>query len=500
MYKQFYFPLLFVLSVCILSWLYDYPTELTLRPNSFHQWRQCDGAQIAMNYYNVSMNFFEPRLNLCTGNDGKMISELPIIYYAAACLYKVFGPHEYFIRLLSISIFFLGLFYLFKAITLLLNNRFYALLLSLIPFASPITSDYAFSFLPDVPALSFTFIAYYFLIKFFYTENTSAIKWSTAFFTLAGLLKVTSLIGFSAIGVILSAYFIFDRNNKWIAYKKHFLVFLVIPTVITGLWIAYAKYYNFSNHNIYFNLSIQPIWDTDEQLQHDVWVRFDRQWLRMSLYRDFIHSLPFLVLLSFLIPKTKAKPILFWLSTSLLGGAMYFFLFFCMFLHHDYYLICLMFIPVAVLTIFILCLKEWKEIIFNSWVTKTTLLTLITVMLYHGIRINRERSNGIKTAKFNEYWNIEPELAKLGIKENDKIISIGDETSGVSLYFMNRRGWTEMLKHTPLKKSFIDTCVLNGAKYMLVYKNYEADIDSAAHNSYTKHLIGEPNGIKVYKL
>lgn len=98
----------FLGSILILSLLYGYQGEILMRPHGIHIWRQCDCAQFALNYYTESMNFFEPRLSWCTGNDGKMGSEFPIIYYSAALLYKVFGVHDYFIRFINLLFFLLA--------------------------------------------------------------------------------------------------------------------------------------------------------------------------------------------------------------------------------------------------------------------------------------------------------------------------------------------------------------------------------------------------------
>lgn len=497
---RFFWNILFCIALIALSWLFRYPDELLQRPNSFHVWRQCDGAQFAMNYYEVSMNFFEPRLNVLIGNGGKMVSEFPIIYYAAACLYKIFGPHECIIRLLSLSIFFAGLFCLFKTISLLLSDNFYALLLALIPFTSAVVSDYAFSFLSDVPALSLTFIGYFFFIKFWKQKRETSLMWATLFFTLAGLLKITSLVGYIAILAVLAFRFLFGGHRDWLPYKKTLSLFFCLPLLISCGWVLYAKYYNLANHNTYFLLQAMPIWNADKQTINEVFHRFDRQWLRMYLYRDFLHTLPFLFLLCFLIPAKNKTPLLVWLLLSVLGGACYFFLFFTQFFHHDYYIICLMFLPVAVLTVLLMQIKSWKSGFFSHWSLRASLVLLITVLFYHGIRINKERDSGAATEQFSEFRYIEPQLEKLGISKNDKVISIGDKTTGVSLYLMNRKGWTEVMEQKPLSHTFIQSCIDKGAGYLFIYKDTQNHLDSLSQNAFTGNFLADINGIKIYKL
>src|ERR1043165_7691756 len=201
---------LFFIAVIALALLYRYQERVWLRPYGPHNWRQCDCAQFAVNYYTESMNFFEPRMSCTIGNDGKAGSEFPLIYYTAAILYHVFGFHDYFIRILNLMFFFTGLFYLFKAVSLFLEDEFYGLVISLMVFTSPVVIGYAINFLSDVHALSLAFIGlYHFLI--FRNNNERASLWKSALcFSLAGLLKITALISFAALAGTLVIFFLVD--------------------------------------------------------------------------------------------------------------------------------------------------------------------------------------------------------------------------------------------------------------------------------------------------
>jgi hypothetical protein len=496
--------LIFFVSFVSLAWWYNYPTELTMRPHSVHRWRQCDGAQIAINYYNVSMNFFEPRLSICNGNDGKMVSEFPVIYYTAACLYKIFGPHEYFLRLISLTIFFAGLYFLYKTISLLLDDELYALVFSLMLFTSAVVIDYAFNFLPDVPALSFTFIGYYFFLSFIKYGESKHLFYAATFFAFAGTLKITSLLGYFAIAAMLVTIIIAGKETtitkKFAASKITCCVFFILPVITAAAWIAYVKYYNNTNSNFYFTTSLRPIWEGDFYQVRDVFRRLDWQWLRAYMYRDFLHTLPFVFVLCFLIAVKKNIALKWWLFYSLVFCTLYFFSFFLQFFHHDYYVVCMMFLPIAVCVVLMKQVKERFPKMFHSPATKSALVILLIVMAYHGHRINMEREAEVNTENFHEYWNIEPQLEMAGISKTDKIISIGDETSGVSLYFMNRRGWTQLMIPNPVPVKYIEECRSKGAKYLMVYKNCEANLDSITAAKYKTHTAAIINGIKIYRL
>src|SRR6188768_4374760 len=86
--------------VILLFFLNFYSKTLFFRPSSTHQWRQTDCLSITKNYYEEGMHFFEPKIHYQGPKDGHAVSELPILNYTVAALWKVFGEHEFIYRLL----------------------------------------------------------------------------------------------------------------------------------------------------------------------------------------------------------------------------------------------------------------------------------------------------------------------------------------------------------------------------------------------------------------
>ena len=451
------------------------------------------------------MNFFEPRLSHCEGNDGKMGSEFPIIYYAAAILYKIFGFHDYFIRFINLLFFITGLLYLFKAIALFLEDTFYGFVLALMVFTSPMVIDYANNFLPDVPALSVTFIAFYFFLNFEKTKATNQLYISIFFFAFAGLLKVTALMGFLAIVATMLLGFIFriatNKQEYWNTNKKQLLAFITIPLIVSALWILYIKQYNLANHNKYFLTTIVPIWSLDDESIKQVWGSFQYIWLREFIYRDFTNCMPFVFLLCFFIPNRKNIFALLFLFLLIAAGILHVLLFFGQFLVHDYYLISLIPIPIAICTIFLLRLKGWKPAIVNSTGMKSAVLILLLVMIYHGQRIYTIREKSESWSYYNDFYKMENVVDSIGIKTTDKVMSIGDFSSGMSLYFINRRGFTSMMFTPPkaTKKDF-EYCISKGAKYVLISDSGEEYITEDAKKLYLKTEMINVDGVKFYKL
>jgi hypothetical protein len=66
-------------------------------------WRQGDGAAIARNFYELRNNIFYPQTDYNGPPPNYVELELQIVPYAAAQLYRIFGVHEIFLRLLVIA-------------------------------------------------------------------------------------------------------------------------------------------------------------------------------------------------------------------------------------------------------------------------------------------------------------------------------------------------------------------------------------------------------------
>ena len=133
--------------------LYKYPNVLILEPQSTHVWRQTDCASIAKNYYQYGMDFKNPEIHFLGSDEktsGYCVGEFPIIYYAVAGLYHVFGPYDFIFRLFNLLIFFIGLFALFKVISEVLGDYFWPIGISALFFCSPVIVFYANNFLPNV--------------------------------------------------------------------------------------------------------------------------------------------------------------------------------------------------------------------------------------------------------------------------------------------------------------------------------------------------------------
>jgi hypothetical protein len=183
-----------------------------------------------------------------------------------------------------------------------------------------------------------------------------------------------------------------------------------------------------------------------------------------------------------------------------LGGLSYFLLFYQQFADHDYYMInMLTVILFPVVTAFI-ALKNRFPRYLNSYPATLVLFVLAFLGLqYAGLNLHR-RYDPQQTAAspINPgFYSIRPLLDSAGIGPAAKIISIPDDSPNISLYFIDRRGWT-----VPEKvQNMADTVWLlsrKGAEYLLISEpaiNKRQDMQIF----YTNKIL-DYKGIAVYKL
>ena len=198
-----------IMMVCLIgiSYYYHYDEIMFKKPQSVHKWRQADGASIALNYYQGGMNFFEPEIHNLTADNGTSgkgcPSEIPILYYGVALLYKIFGYHDFIYRIIITLLFLAGLTYLFKLFQYILTDAFWSVCLTLLFFTSPVLVFYGNNFLTNIPALAFSIIGLYYLIRFFDEDKRKYYYRAMSFFLLAGAFKVSALFCFIAFVIML---------------------------------------------------------------------------------------------------------------------------------------------------------------------------------------------------------------------------------------------------------------------------------------------------------
>jgi hypothetical protein len=426
-----------------LFFVFHYDQILPKFPQTVHQWRQCDGSAIAMNYLHNGFKFFEPGVYNLHGN-GKTVAEFPIIYFVDALLIKVFGEHHkhFIIRLVNLLISFLGAMYLFKIGLLIFKKWWWSNFPALLFISFPIVTYYAATSVPDVPALSFLFIGLFYCFQYLKDGKKTVLVTAILFISLAGVIKSTALIAYLAFcGVLFIDQM---RRNKSFAISPKIFLYLAIPLLATITWIYWAKAYNHANENITFLMSAKPIWAIDRAYIDEISKRIKVNWIYEYVYLPILYFVAIGGLFVLLFPKKELNLIKLGIILLLLGTAAYFYLFFEQFYHHDYYAIELLPLVIAFYIAFLFGMEQVK---FAKW--SMHLFSFINIILlclciqYAAQNLNKRYT---KDALYNNDKDVLIEIATLlrekGIEYSDKAIVSFDRTPNVSLFLLDQVGWT----------------------------------------------------------
>ncbi|OFX74983.1 MAG: hypothetical protein A2X12_08025 [Bacteroidetes bacterium GWE2_29_8] len=495
----------FLLLIFIFA--YDYPSILFKRPQSVHHWRQADCASLALNYFQNGMSFFNPQTHNLTSNNKTSSfcapSEIPFGYYFIASLYKVFGYNDFIYRFVNTLIFIIGLFYLFKTFRILLDDNFWAISGTLLFFTSPVLVYYGNNFLTDMSALAFTFIAWYFFFKYYLASNMRSLYLSILFFFIAASYKITALMSFSSLGVILIIELL--KINK-IGYKNNLLFKSPLKTIVSfvgvisliGAWVIYAKNYNLKNATAYFSTTIFPIWEMDKEQINAVIQNIKGLWLNQYFHRYTLVFFAIIFVVNIFLIKKSNKVVAFNNIILFLFTIVYVILWFATFKDHDYYTINLYILLVFTLLNFLLILKSSYTQIFKSIIFKVLFAAFVMFNFNHARIQQHLRYYGWwnEYNEYKDYHTITPYLYSIGIHPLDTVICLPDD-SHFTLYLMNQRGWTECMGNN-LDSASISLSISKGANYLII--NGEETIKRDYLKSFLSKPIGQYNSIKIYKI
>lgn len=500
--KWVFFLLLFIFSL-----IYSYQNILFLSPQSLHQWRQADCLSITLNYYQDHNAFLQPSIhNLGIDGSGKTISEFPLVYFITAQLFKIFGYHEFIYRLINLLIFFCGLFALFKVFENTLKDSYYAMVLPLFLLTSPMLVFYANNFLMNSTALSLAFIGLYFFSKFFNESQNKYLYLMALFFSLAGLLKITSLLSFIAIfGIFVVELFNIKlwENRRIFQNPKKQIFPLLAVFLIQMIWYSYAKHYNEKYNSGIFLIGILPIWElnsvqikeiTNAIIEHIKWDYFRQE-------TEIIFAGMLLALFAFY--KKANKLLLFLTSIITVGFSLFIILFFQALKDHDYYTLDMsVLIPFIILTFFIFIKDNFIKV-YNSLLLKFIVLSF----LIHNVDFARRRINdrysatGWQNENYFKYTKpfeeITPYIRSIGIKKEDKVLSLSDQSINITLYLMNQKGWTNYGNYAGDSLKIKKTIEL-GAKYLFIHNKETYKEKNII--PFIKNKIGEFKNVEIYKL
>lgn len=467
---------------------------IPLRPQSIHQWAQCDRASVAWNYYTSDTDFFHPRVNNTDNGSGITGMEFPIVQYFVSILYRFFGFHEWLYRLTTLTIFTIGAFSVFRIARNFIQDTMYALLTMGWYICSPLLAFYSTSFLPDIYSLSFAMISWAALLKL--KDRYSGITmmgWLMPLL-LSCLIKPNSLIHLPVMLFFLYREGVWSKKTR-IQFSGCFL----LVVVATFSWYYYASWLSKSVQSEVFLLHVRP--PNSWQEVKDVWERVRLDWLE-RIYHPWILIL---ILVSGLILLFVERPFRNKLATytliMLFSCSAFLYVMFLQLSYHDYYFIT-MFPSLVFLLIFIFSSINARVNTRGKYVFPFIVLGLLAIQFYFAkshVRYAHKKGSWMYGSMHNDlYFESDYFLTSAGITPDDQVVCIFDHSPNISLYLMGRRGVTIPCRLVP------ETLMgyLNSGRFKYVVYNQFSGIEGVSFEpeDFPLEPVLEKNGIQVFKL
>jgi len=472
--------------------------RIQLPPASVHQWRQSDCAAYAKTFYRNGTGIFTPGTFNLAGNQGRVASEFPVIYYLAAQIEHLTGEHYWVVRGLTLLCYLTGMFALLAIVRRYITDGYYALFSVVILASTPYFYYYAVNFLPNVPAISFSFVGLFFFLRYDSSGKTGNLFAGTLFFILSTALKPTD-------GGILWLAYLCTRFCQAVIIKKKKINFW--PTALSALlvavsiygWTKYVNWYNDLNGNHQNLLGIYPFWEMDSGLFKYTTKRVITEWSNVFQQKYILFFLAGMLLL-YVIKWRSLDQFLRLLTLFLfLGTAGYSVLWYKAYNDHDYYQLVFV-LPAVFLSITVM------EFYARVWAPAAgrkvrpaigvVLAAVVLVSIYHNRNIQQERyTDPVHIAINPAMYHVEPYLEKLGIKENDVVVCVPDKSPNISLNAINRYGYSEEFNSDVYN---INLFREKGASYLIISDS--SYLDNPLYKPHTQKKLGQFEGIYVFDL
>lgn len=212
-------------------------------------WRETDIGGVARNFYREGMNLFYPRIDWRGDGPGYVEMEFPLYPWLIAVLYKVFGYHEIFGRLLSYS-FSLGAMAVFFLLARYLLPPVGAVFASLFFVLSPLAIKISNSLQPEGLMFLFYLLAAYAFIR--WIDDNSWKHYGLAL--LATTLCILAKAPAAHIGLFFALLVL--KEKGLVAFRQirlwAFAIVALVPGILWykhahSLWLTYGNSLGVSN-------------------------------------------------------------------------------------------------------------------------------------------------------------------------------------------------------------------------------------------------------------
>lgn len=497
----------FLVLLLLQTLFLEYNRFLEREPMGKHKWRQCDTASFAWNFSESTYNLFAPQTNnLLWDGEGKVAAEFPLIYWVVGMLTRWLGNLPLVFRLVNLSLGFWGLWSLFQIKRRLWGEGSLAMLSTLLLFTSPLLVYYLYNFIPDVPSFALALVGWHQLLRHY--EKGTPRTWYLAALSLglAVLLKAST-----GIHLVIWLFLLSFEQLGWIQWGEKRKIFtlpvwqywgalLLLVMAVLG-WYSWASWYSTGWEQDHFSGLISTM---SEQPAGD-WL-YVIGILFTNHFRAYLPSLLMLLMVVLLglcfSSLGRRHKLLFTLCLlGTLGSLAYLYLFFSLLSIHDYYLIVTMLVPTALLLTSGKILQTRFPQVFQAPALRLALFGLLLFCNYE-----------TRSTLRHDYWykdqdplhqalyqpDFQSYLSEIGVTPDQKIISLPDPSPNITLYLMQRRGWS--LEGTPLQMcEAMEHFLTNyGASHLIILDPALAEHPEL--EPFTRRKVGTYDNVQIFDL
>lgn len=491
--RQKKFSIVFFFAFVTILSFYFYNDIIFLPPSHIHAWTQSDRYAIALNFIENGFDFFHPATyNLLTQNGITQV-DFPINEFVVAIIMKISGSISPGIfRFYNLCYGIIGLFFLFQLTKEITRSEWKSFVAVIFLFSSPVYTYYQAGFLPSVPALANIIIGFYFLNKFYRSQNHKFFHLSILFFTLAALVRLPFLIFLAA---IIVQHFFDEFKRRTFRKSLFFSCCLGVLSVIG--YFLYNKYLG-NKYGTMFLTSFLPVenWDSFKEIALAIW----ENWV--TDYFTVFHYALLLIGIFFVFTSNEKSETSFSiaLGLSLIGSCVFFVLMGQQFIHHDYYFIDSFFSGIIIGFVFLLGKISFKN-------RKKEILTICIVggislgAIYKSKKVLEKRYADVSWDMFGvtlrNFEGSKEFLDSLEIPENAKMLVIDAYSTNMPLIQMQRKGYTVI----STERKFIENSMKNDFDFVVLQNQFafQGTIVNYPEIMEQFELIGTNGKILVYK-
>ncbi len=169
-------------------------------------WRQTDTASIARNFARNGLQLFYPQINWGGAGPGYVETELPLMPWLTALLYRVFGEHDTIGRLVSLAFMLVATAAFWGLARRLLapDTARFAVIAFVV---SPVFLRWGTAFMPEATVLAFSLLTLYAFCRWLQEDRMIWLVAAAAAMSAAALAKPTSL----HLGLVLAGWLLLGR-------------------------------------------------------------------------------------------------------------------------------------------------------------------------------------------------------------------------------------------------------------------------------------------------